>query len=82
MPEISRKEAVPMTDQTCVINTKEYPASGGVLIIENIAEGTRKKTDIIRGIIEHMACSLDKGLVQSACRNTADCGSQKKEAGY
>jgi len=80
MPKISRKEAVPMTDQTCVISTKEYPASGGMLIIENIAKGNQKKTDVIRGIIEHMACSTDTGLVQSVYRNTADCGSQEKEA--
>ncbi len=71
-----------MTGPTCVISTKEYPASDGILTIENIAEGNRKKTDIIRGIIEHMACPPDKGLVQSAYRNTADCGSQEKEAGY
>lgn len=70
-----------MTDQTCVISTKEYLASGGMLIIENIAKGNTKKADIIRGIVEHMACSIDKGLVQSACRNMADCGSQEKEAG-
>jgi hypothetical protein len=71
-----------MTGPTCVISTKEYPASDGMLIIENIAEGNRKKADIIRVIIEHMACPPDKGLVQSACRNTAGCGSQEKEAGY
>lgn len=70
-----------MTDPTCVISIKEYPASDGTLTIENIAEGNRKKTDIIRGIIEYMACSLDKGLVQSAYKNTADCGSQEKAAG-
>lgn len=71
-----------MTDPTCVISTKEYPASGGILIIENITKGNRKKADIIREIIEHMACPLDKGLVQSAYRNTTDYGSQEKEAGY
>lgn len=68
-----------MTDQTGVISTKEYPASGGMLIIENIAVSNRKKTDIIREIIEHMACPTDKDLVP-ACRNTADCSSQEKEA--
>lgn len=69
-----------MTAPTCVISTKEYPASSGMLIIENIAQGTRKKIDIIREIIEHIACPLGKGLVQSAYRNTADCSSQEKEA--
>ena len=58
-----------MTGQTCVTSTKEYPASGGMLIIENIAEGNRKKADIIRE------------MVQSAYENTAGCGSQEKAAG-
>lgn len=70
-----------MTDPTCVISTKEYPAGGGMLIIENVAKDNEKKTDIIREIIEHMTCPTDKGLVQSACRNTADCSSQENEAG-
>lgn len=57
-----------MTDQACVIGTKVYPASGGTLTVENIAAGNGRKTDIIKGIIEHMAC-------------TADLGTQEKEAG-
>lgn len=70
-----------MYNRACAVLTKEYPTSGGVLIIENIVKGDRKKTDVIREILENMACPCDNDLVQSASRNTADCGSQVKEAG-
>ena len=71
-----------MTGPTRVISTNEYPASHGILVIENIAEGSGKKTDVIRQIIENMVCPLDRGLVEPADKNTADCDSQEKEAGY
>lgn len=57
-----------MTERACVIDTKEYASSSGTLTVENIAAGNGRKTDIIKGIIEHMAC-------------TADLGAQEKEAG-
>lgn len=58
----------------------EYPTASGVLVIENIVNGQRKKTDVIRELLENETCLFNEALVQSDCRNTADCGSQKKEA--
>lgn len=69
-----------MTSQACTMTAKEYPSSSGVLIIENIVAGDRKKADVIREILENMAYSYGKDLVQSACRNTDDPGSQEKRA--
>ena len=69
-----------MINYTYAAFSKEYATDSGVLIIENITKGNKKKTDVIREILENTACLVHKNLVQSTCRNTADYGSQTKEA--
>ena len=67
-----------MTTQS---QSKTYPAVDGTLVIENIFSDGRPKTEIIRELIMADACPRGGSMLQSACRNPADCGSQTKEAG-
>lgn len=69
-----------MINQAYTSVTKEYHASGGILIIESIFSGDRPKADVIREIIVSLACFGDKNPLQPTHRNTAHCGSQSKEA--
>jgi|GEM_PF-5320056 len=71
-----------MTSQGNAVFTKEFAAGSGILIIENIFSGTKSKADVIKEILETTGyrCPDNNNLVQSACRNTADCGSHEKEA--
>lgn len=69
-----------MMNQSCAVFTKEYPTAGGVLVIENIAKGIKKKSDVIREILDSTACLGNSNLIQLNCRNKVDCGSQVKEA--
>lgn len=68
-----------MINRPYTTRTKEYPVNNGVLIIENIFNGNKFKTDVIREIIDYMVCLDGMSFIQSACRNTADCSSQAKE---
>ena len=67
-----------MTNQLNDAYAKERATSGGVLIIENIAKGERKKTDVIREILEYADYTGGENLLQLACVSTDDCGSKAK----
>lgn len=65
-----------MLYQSCTTLAKEYTANSGVLTIESVFTGGKKKTEVIREILEIFASTNDKALLQSKYGNNADCGSR------
>ena len=69
-----------MTNQKRPSFKNEYLSKNTVIVIENIYSETSLKLDIIKNILNSTVYRDGENVIESSRRNTADYGSQAKEA--